>query len=131
MTESKEVTVAQKIFEKFIMASCCDPSELGVMMAKDGKGRVETFLCLDKTPIALLLTKRELEKWTPLYKFSEKMDDVFKKERRKMRGPFGLGERKSADWATPQDFGDGTIIPVFDFDSPVLKNLEETAQKLK
>ena len=125
MTKSKEVTVAQKIFEKFIMASCCDPSELGVMMARDGKGRVETFLCLSETPIALLLTKRELEKWTPLYEFSEKVDDVFQKERRKIESNFVFG------WVTPKDFGDGTVIPVFDFDSPVLKNLEETAQKLK
>mgnify|MGYP003149258707 CR=1 FL=1 len=127
MTKSKtEVTVAQKIFEKFIMASCCDPSELGVMVAKNGKGRVETFLCLNGTPLALLLTKSEIDKWTPLFKLSEKVDDLFQKERRKV-----LEEREGWDWVAPDSFGDGTVNPVFDFDSPVLKNLEETAQKLK
>ena len=42
-TSRKKVTVAQKIFEKFTMASCCDPSELGVMMAKDVQDKLETF----------------------------------------------------------------------------------------
>jgi len=121
-TSRKKVTVAQKIFEKFTMASCCDPSELGVTMAKDGKGRVEIFLCLQGRPLALLLTKREIDKWEPLFRMSEKLDDLFQKERRKI-----LEEREGWDWVTTTTFGDGTINPAFEPDSPVLQSLAETA----
>jgi len=78
------VTAGQKLFEKFLMLARNDETSLGVMIARDDANN--PMLCIglreedgNFTPLAILLTARQLSDMQPDWKASVAIQDLFDK----------------------------------------------------
>lgn len=95
------VTAGQKLFEKFLMLARNGESQLTVMAAeKDNNKMVVIGLSTAEgnfTPLARLLSQRDLDGMTPLWEPSERLATAFKTaantERGKLPGDFGTGRQ--------------------------------------
>jgi hypothetical protein len=70
-------TAFQKLYEKYLLAKR-NPEMLRVMVARSGNTPC-VVLTMDKTPIAKLLTKRELDTLEPDFDVSEIINDHYTK----------------------------------------------------
>lgn len=101
-----QVTVAQKLFEKFLMLARLDETQLSVMTATDDDDNERLIIGVPTkggnfTPLAVLLTSRMLDQLDPDFKKSEAFQELFKKAAAEETGKF------------PADFGDGGVNPHF------------------
>ena len=97
------VTVAQKLYEKFVMLSH-NTDALTVVMVKSPQPCVVVAIEDDEgrlTPIARLLTKNELDDMVPDFERSEKLALMY-------REALAAETRRH-----PSDFGDGSVHPFF------------------
>lgn len=98
-----QITVAQKLFEKFVMLSSND-TRLTVVMVRDPRPAVVVALQEDNgafTPLARLLTKEELDGMVPDFEKTERLALAFR-------------EARAVDRRTrSEEFGDGVPHPLF------------------
>ena len=101
-----QVTVAQKLFEKYVMLSA-NNARLTVVMVRDPRPAVVVALQEDDggfTPLARLLTKEEIEGMTPDFDKTRKLALAFQ-------------EARAVDHRTrSEEFGDGKPHPLFSMD---------------
>lgn len=85
------VTAGQKLFEKFLMLARNDEKSLGVMQARDDADN--PMLCIglreedgNFTPLAILLTARQLSGMEPDWEASVAIQELFDKGRVEEKG---------------------------------------------
>ena len=100
------VTAGQKLFEKFLMLARNDENALGVMLARDDEGN--PMLCVgirgeqgNFTPLATLLTARQLDCMEPDFEGSTPLQRLFEEAQAKEQGrlPTDFGTRRNPFFA--------------------------------
>lgn len=85
MKNADDVTVAQKLYEKFVML-CANDAQLSITLARRPEMGVEVIVGYQHddggfTPLAVLLTKRDIEQMCPIFEAGEKLAAVYRAQR--------------------------------------------------
>ena len=95
------VTAGQKLFEKFLMLARTDEKTLSVMLVRDEEGSPMLCVGIPKdnggfTPLAVLLTARQLNCMEPDFENSSALQGLFEEAREeeqgKLPGDFGTSQ---------------------------------------
>lgn len=104
---ANQVTVAQKLFEKFVMLSA-NNARLTVVMVREPRPSVIVALEEDGgdlTPLAQLLTKEDIDRMVPDFEKTRTLALAFREAR-------AIDQRTRSE-----EFGDGTPHPLFSLES--------------